>query len=289
MNSNKKEIKEYGLSDSGTNGILIKPLDSMSESTHDTSVPHRDDHYQLLFAFEGQYKFRIDFEEIEVKAPFFLWTEPGQIHQLVKSVRSKGWMLGIENLFLEDEFKKLLDSSHHHIFPVKEEQLNFQQSIDIILERAFLFQTGKQSVYIHRAIFHLVNTVLCLLIQEAGNSTNSGGRASKEKRAYIIEQEFRALLKRNYKAWKSPSQYAGHLSLTTAHLNDSIKEVTGKSVTAHLQEQCIMEAKRLLYFTDLEVREIAFTLGFEDPVYFGRLFRKLTGMTPLGFRNKFRD
>lgn len=157
------------------------------------------------------------------------------------------------------------------------------------MERAFLLQKEEESVYIYRAIFYLINTVLCLIIQEAANSQNISGHSSKEKRAYIIEQDFRALLKLHYKEWKKPSHYAEKLSLTTSHLNDSIKEVTGKSVTAHLQEQCIMEAKRLLYFTDLEVREIGFILGFNDAVYFGKLFRKLTGTTPLGFRSNFRD
>lgn len=287
--NNNKEIKEYGLSNGETNGMLIKPLGNICEAAHSTASPHRDDHYQLLFAFEGQYIFRIDFEEIEIKAPFFLWIEPGQIHQLISSANPKGWLVGIENLFLEDEFKKFLDGSHSHIVPIKKEQITFQQSVDVILERAFLLQKQEPSVYIYRAIFHLVNTILCLIIQEADNSKSIDGNASKEKRAYIIEQEFRALLKSHYKEWKNPSRYAEALSLTTSHLNDSIKEVTGKSVTAHLQEQSVMEAKRLLFFTDLEVREIGFTLGFEDAVYFGRLFRKLTGITPLGFRNKFRD
>lgn len=289
MNSNNKEVKEYGLPNSESNGILIQPLENKSRATHDISKPHRDDHYQFLFAIEGKYHLRIDFEEIEIQAPFFLWIEPGQIHQMIKTTKPNGWILGIENSFLEDEFKEFLDDSHSNIVLTQKDQQFFEQSIGLILKRAFLLQSLDQSVYIYRAIFHLVNSVLCLLIHETHSSSDINSNELKEKRAYIIQQKFRVLLKRHYKEWKSASQYAKQLSLTTSHLNDSIKEVTGKSVTTHLQEQRIMEAKRLLYFTDLEAREIAFTVGFEDAVYFGRLFRKLTGVTPLAFRNKFRD
>lgn len=283
-----KEIKQYVLSDNSNTGILVQELNSNSRTAHATEIPHRDDHYQLLFAFDGQYHFKIDFEDVNVRAPFVLWVEPAQVHQVIKMIDPKGWIIGIDNSFLEDEFKKFLDGTDKIIL-ITDKQKSFQQSIEIILERAFHFQKQDHSVFIKRAIFHLINTVLCLLIRETSSTNTVDGIASKERRAYIIEQEFKALLKSHYKDWKSPSQYAKQLSLTTAHLNDSMKEVTGKSVTAHLQEYCMMEAKRLLYFTDLEVREIAFSIGFEDAVYFGKLFRKLTGFTPLGFRNKFRD
>lgn len=50
-----------------------------------------------------------------------------------------------------------------------------------------------------------------------------------------------------------------------------------------------MEAKRLLYFTDNTVKEIAYEVGYDEPVYFGKLFKKITKLTPLEFRKKFRD
>jgi AraC family transcriptional activator of pobA len=51
----------------------------------------------------------------------------------------------------------------------------------------------------------------------------------------------------------------------------------------------ILEAKRLLYYSDKSVKEIAAALGFDDYPYFSRLFTKVTGMTALVFRNKHRD
>ena len=284
---NSKDIQEYTLPGSIKNGILIHPFLKEGGISHDVTKPHRDNHYQLLFAFEGQYHFRIDFEEIELQAPFILQIEPGQVHQIIKSENPKGWAFGIEPSFLEEELKTFLDNRNHQIINLEKNEFSLQESADKILERAFFLQSNTINFYTSRAVFHLVSSVLYLLINEKDISKK--GNSAKEKRAYVIEQEFRALLKNKYREWKSPFQYAEKLFMTTAHLNDAIKEVTGKSVTAHLQEQNILEAKRLLYFTDLEVKQIAFDIGFEDPVYFGRLFRKLTGYTPLGFRNKFRD
>jgi AraC-like DNA-binding protein len=49
-----------------------------------------------------------------------------------------------------------------------------------------------------------------------------------------------------------------------------------------------MEAKRLLYYSDMNVKQIAHTLGYDDHAYFSRQFRKVTGITPLGFRVQYR-
>ena len=88
---------------------------------------------------------------------------------------------------------------------------------------------------------------------------------------------------------KSPSQYADELNYSLSHLNDSVKITTGFPVSYWIHQQVILEAKRLLYYTDMNVREIAFSLGYEDYTYFSRLFSKVAGMSPNAFRRKFHE
>lgn len=78
--------------------------------------------------------------------------------------------------------------------------------------------------------------------------------------------------------------YAQLLHLSANHLNTIIKEQSGKTVLQHLHARQLLEAKRLLYHTDLSVKEIAFELGFQDAAYFTRFFKRLTGTTPLAYR-----
>ncbi|MCZ8216998.1 MAG: helix-turn-helix domain-containing protein, partial [Cyclobacteriaceae bacterium] len=73
------------------------------------------------------------------------------------------------------------------------------------------------------------------------------------------------------------------------HLNDTVKAFTSNSVSTHIQQISILEAKRQLYFTNKSVKEIAYDLGYDEPVYFGKLFKKITNHTPLAFRQQFRD
>lgn len=289
MPSTKAQIKEYNLQADSNSGAVVKPLNKYHEASHQIDRPHRDDHYQLLFAAEGSYHFQIDFESISIMAPFVLCIEPGQVHHTVKSEHMKGWALGVEPAFLEDEFRYFLDNKNNQLIKIQSTDLQFLQNMNGLLNIAYQLQSNNTSVYTSKSALLLINAVFCLLIDKATHTPLSIKETSKEKRAYIIGQQFRALLKEKYKDWKSPSQYAQALSVSTSHLNDTIKEITGKSVSLQIQEHNITEAKRLLYFTDLEVREVAYQLGYEDPIYFGKLFKKLTTITPLAFRNQFRD
>jgi AraC family transcriptional regulator, transcriptional activator of pobA len=78
---------------------------------------------------------------------------------------------------------------------------------------------------------------------------------------------------------------AGELNLSPRYLSDLLKQETGKTAIELIHLFLISEAKKLLTGTDYSVSEIAYKLGFENPPYFSRLFKKETGMSPNQFKN----
>lgn len=106
-------------------------------------------------------------------------------------------------------------------------------------------------------------------------------------RSLFIAHQFQALLLDNVRTLKSPIQYAKALNYSLSHLNESVKITTGFPISYWIHQQVVLEAKRLLYYTNMDVKEIAFSLGYEDPTYFSRLFSKVTGISPGAFRQKF--
>jgi len=146
-------------------------------------------------------------------------------------------------------------------------------------------QQLSSSLFVKRASQGILHSLLNLVASQsiAGPPHTS----VRKKRASVIGNAFIVLLESRYKTWKEPSRYAEALSISTNHLNDVVKTLTGKSVTAHIHSHSILEAKRLLHFTDLTVKEICYETGFQSTIYFNKLFKKITGMTPLQFRNKF--
>ncbi|UII77833.1 AraC family transcriptional regulator [Flagellimonas sp. HMM57] len=83
----------------------------------------------------------------------------------------------------------------------------------------------------------------------------------------------------------SVNEYAAKLNLTVDKLNEICKENYGQSPKTIILEKKITEAKRLLYFSDLSVKEIAFRLGFEDSSYFSRIFKQKTNLSPTKFKS----
>ena len=107
---------------------------------------------------------------------------------------------------------------------------------------------------------------------------------SFKRQALLISNKFKELLFANIKTKHFVSDYASLLNVSPNHLNKVIKEVTGQSPSKHIEEALIMEAKILLYQTNLPVSEVASEIGIFDQSYFTRLFKKHEKQTPLQFR-----
>lgn len=85
---------------------------------------------------------------------------------------------------------------------------------------------------------------------------------------------------------KSISTFTDELAVTSSHLSETIKKELGQTPTDFINNQLISEAQKLLRSTDLQVKEIAYLLKFNDTSYFGRLFRKVSGLTPAEYRKQ---
>ena len=80
------------------------------------------------------------------------------------------------------------------------------------------------------------------------------------------------------------SGYAGELGVTPNHLNRVVKSETGRSAGEWIENARLTLARTLLHDPDIPISEVSYRLGFEDPAYFSRFFRKLVGMSPTDFR-----
>ena len=81
---------------------------------------------------------------------------------------------------------------------------------------------------------------------------------------------------------------ADKISVSQRYLSDTLKEETGKTTTEHIQLYLIDEAKNILLKPNKTISEVAYELGFEYPQYFSRLFKKKEGISPSGFREKYK-
>lgn len=100
----------------------------------------------------------------------------------------------------------------------------------------------------------------------------------------LLEKQFPIEEMGRYPELRTAQDYARCLSLHVNSLNRHVKEVTGKTTTQLISSRVIQEANNLLKHTDWSISSIAYSLGFEDPAYFSKYFKKQTGVSPYMFR-----
>ncbi|MDR1526537.1 MAG: helix-turn-helix domain-containing protein [Dysgonamonadaceae bacterium] len=107
----------------------------------------------------------------------------------------------------------------------------------------------------------------------------------KEKKDTLFDAFYQLLLQ-HYKDSRELSFYAGKLCLTPKHLSAVIKKATGKSAFEWINNYVVLEAKSLLLATDLTVQQISEELNFPNQSFFGKYFKRMTGLSPKSYRGK---
>lgn len=281
MNKKEKAIPLNAMTDLDRIGISI---DRISFEKSDFKHSHRDEGYTFHMVEKGTVHIEIDFNRFEIRAPSLVYMHPSQVHRILHFEHITICSLSVKDENLNPEYLTLLDQ----LAPTKplylEEKTNstFLAIFDLCLN----FSTQSNNRLHYSLLKDSCNTLVAFMISQFLGKDKTQGSLSRFE---SMAKAFKELLEKNYRICKSPGRYAEKLNISTAYLNECIHHTTGFSVSQHIRERIILEAKRLLYHTDKSVKEISFELGYDDYPYFSRIFKKSTGMSPLAFRNKNRD
>ncbi|PTX18292.1 AraC family transcriptional activator of pobA [Pontibacter mucosus] len=126
-----------------------------------------------------------------------------------------------------------------------------------------------------------------LLVQLYRLSIGSGKQEmGADNVSKIYFRRFQQLIKEEHSYKKGVEAYACQLHISTGHLSRVCRSIAGKSPKDILIDYFITEAQLALADVEKSVSEVCFALGFDDPAYFTRLFKKRTGLTPMAFRKQ---
>ena len=155
-------------------------------------------------------------------------------------------------------------------------------------QRAVYIQENFQRILGEYQAAGLTNALLLQAYLIAGlcdlNAAYQPLSSHHNKSAIALTNRFKDLLYQHIRQKHLASDYATLLHLTPNHLNKVVKEITGKPVSKWIEETLMIEAKVLLFQTNLSINQVAAELGIFDASYFSRFFRKNEGVTPVFFR-----
>jgi AraC-like DNA-binding protein len=104
-----------------------------------------------------------------------------------------------------------------------------------------------------------------------------------------LVRKYRRLVSLHFATYRSVEYYADQIGVSAAHLSKCVKGITGYTAGQILRQELILEAKRLLINTDWPVEQISAELGFDDPAYFGRFFKREADSSPGAYRRTIFD
>lgn len=272
-------------------GVFIERMDSDdfqsyedSEQFNPIKQSHRDEYYLFLLQEKGTTTIEIDFEKYTIEPFSAIFIHPNQVHRTLSfnNATASIWAISIENL--STEYLNLLEG----LKPVKPLQLQ-EEAFSLISEAVSLcikLSERKNEKLYHSILSGSCNNLIGLVIAQYLVQSKP---IDKLSRFEIITKAFKEILEQNFITDKRPAEYARQLNISTTYLNECVRNATGHSVSHHIQQRVVLEAKRLLYHSNNSVKEIAASLGFDDYPYFSRLFSKATGITAIAFRNRNLD
>ena len=267
-------------------GLYLHRIDAIVEAEVLTMESHRDVHCNFFFQETGFSRIMVDFREISFEGCGVFCILPGQVHKPIATTGSTGWYMATDMMSLDESFRMIFEE---YITNAKPIALNEQQAEEF---RKCLWLLHDLSIKpINSAVQQsIVRSMVqvCLGMFAAIFQDQVQQDPSIHLRPAVITREFKRALLKNFKTVKSPSEYASLLNISPSYLNEVVKHTTGLSVSHWIHQEVMMEAKRLLYFTSLGVKEIAFQVGYEDHTYFSRLFSKVVQCSPGQFRSQYR-
>jgi AraC family transcriptional activator of pobA len=239
--------------------------------------------HTLLFIKSGIHKIKIGFEEYTTQSNEIIVIPAGQIFS-IDSINDEitGFICQFHpeiligkygNLEMINDFDFLKIWGNPDLgFENKEAQFIMQ-----LLNRLQIEYTESDLTNQDIVQSYLI-ALLCEMNKNASKTDKNGTAAT------VLTTKFKELIYAHINQQHQVNYYASMLNVSPNHLNKSIKSVTGKSATKWIEESILLEAKYLLYQTNLSVSEIAMQVGHYDQSYFSRIFKKNEGVTPIQYR-----
>lgn len=249
--------------------------------------PHRHDFFEVLYLLKGSGFHVIDSNKYEIKPPCVFFMSPGQAHKLELSNDIEGYIFiftsdfyllnrSNQNSLIEFPFFYTIHQDNPPLLLENESDIRFLETLfrQSIAETK---QTDDFTIELLRSILDLILTTCTARYQVNENMVNKG-------KGQILVKRFFHLVEENNLKNLSLSDYAGMIGVTANHLTQTVKLLTGKTSSQIIKAKQLLEIKRLLVHTNLNVSEIANQLNFEDQSYFTKFFKRETGLTPLQYR-----
>lgn len=265
----------------------VSSFDAMACTVAEFQENHRHEHYEIVWLKRGNGVHLIDGHSYAYNGAVLFLLSPGQVHRLDQREKAEGYVLK----FLPDIFSDPKDADkyllHSGLFDNIEAEpvLKPTASLCPVLEELFermsreynTDESGRDDIV--RAYLQILLTHIQRLktrpYQRSGHIPDAGQE---------LFRRYKVAIEQNYRQQHAVGFYADLLYVQPRTLNSLCRKFANRSAGQLIDDRVLLEARRYLHHDTASMKEIAYALGFEDPAYFNRFFKKHAGIAPQQYR-----
>ncbi len=251
------------------------------------SLSSIEDHIKILF-IPKKAIIQVDFQEFKMDTDALLFINPKVVLKPCETV--DGQLIHFNRDFyciqIHDQEVACDGILYNNVFEIPFIALNEDQSKDV---QKIIREIQTEMEDEDSNTEEMLRTLLKFLILKSIRIWKKQHHLSDTSQESDVQflRKFSQLVEQHYKTHHTVANYAELLFVTPKNLSKKIGLLSKSTPNNIIKDRIILESKRLLAHTKMTVKEIAYSLNYEDDAYFIRFFTKHTGLSPVSFRSQF--
>lgn len=295
------EIKTFNSSAKNGAGIGVHPS---SHGSYNTIDEHCHEYVEMVYVVQGEGQHRIDGVDYDIRSGDFYVIHSGESHVYIMP---EGASIDIINcIFLKERVEELFCKQHSdpslanlsYLAPLFKSIAKFPRAMTLTAEQSSVILKVLEDMVLEAKLREpgfdmiLFSKLTELLIKLSRIHRVWTGETSDQEEAastsghWLLAKRIRGYLELHYCSKVTLTSLSHRFNLSSRHIHRVLKLEMGKSVTELLHAIRIERAKQMLKETDLSIEDIATAVGFRDSSFFSRLFNRMLGQTPGGYRKQ---
>ena len=264
----------------------------LSNETQALGHPCRFDGYMLLYCVKGRIRLNVNLSEYCIEEGMIFMNVPGNIIRVneildvpkeevryVCVAMSKDFLQGM-HLDANKIFNEGMSMMENPSVRLNDKELQMVRCGLEVMTR----MVNSDALYKREALLSTLSAMFYLLMG-VWRRRDESADPSQSNRSKIIFDQFIKLVSEYHTRYRNVGFYADKLCLTPKYLSKLIKNATGRSAPDWIDQYVILEAKNLLKYSGVTIKEIVYRLNFPNQSVFYKFFKARTGMTPTEYRN----
>jgi len=257
------------------------------QNTHSDvyDLPHRHSYFEIIWIARGSGSFWVDLQKFDITGNQLFCVKPGQVHQLQTSETTEGFIVSFTKSFLNnDEYEfDIAGQARFFEFFTNTKVVLLKDDDTEEIDGLFI-KMIKEFNNSYQFKLQVLRRYLKILMIYFTRQIEGNINPDKQSRNTELVEKFFELIEKNFKKNKMVLEYANQLYVTPNYLNEVVKKSTGYTAGHHIRQRVALEAKRLAHYSNLCMKEIAYSLDFSDSAHFSKFFKSVAGLNFTDFK-----